>query len=71
MTKLKTLHAVGLEHLEMSVIMIFAKINTLHLYRCDQDYTRVDFEAKKYATKQKLQSVRRCLIFAQVSRGKN
>lgn len=63
--QLKTLHAVGLERLEMSIILLFAKITTLHLYRSNEDYTRVDFEAKKYATKQKIKNVGRCMIFTQ------
>lgn len=44
--KLQTLHAVGLERLEMSIIMMFSKINTLYLYKCGRDYSRVDFVEK-------------------------
>uniref|UniRef100_A0A336KHV9 CSON010656 protein n=1 Tax=Culicoides sonorensis TaxID=179676 RepID=A0A336KHV9_CULSO len=62
---LKYLHAVGLERLDMSIIMIFTKIQCLQLYRCDKKYTRADFEAKKYTTKQKMQNVRKYLVFTQ------
>lgn len=65
---LKSLHAKGLQRIGMSIILMFANIGSLHLYQCDKDYTRAEFEARKYTTtkvmeaQRKVQSIAMCIM---------
>lgn len=65
---LQSLYAKGLQRIGMSIILMFANIGTLHLYQCDQDYTRAEFEARKYTTtrameaQRKVQSIAMCIM---------
>lgn len=62
---LRCIYAQGQECLGISIILIFATIKTLHVFKVEETFTRNDFENRKYSTtsQRKFQTLRRCLAF--------